>query len=85
MYTFLRNADIVIVSFYRNKGIFQDKDVRGGVILNKTFIGSFPNAERLAAKIFELKREGVEERDLYIVMKDELAIDELRSNCITGR
>ncbi len=50
--------------------------------MNKTFIGSFPNAERLAAKIIELKHEGVEERDLYIVMKDELAVDELRSNAL---
>jgi hypothetical protein len=50
--------------------------------LKKTFIGSFPNSERLAAKIFELKHEGVEERDLYIVMKDDLAVDELRSNAL---
>lgn len=50
--------------------------------MNKTFIGSFPNHERLMSKILELKHEGVEEQDLYIVMKDELAIDELRSNAL---
>lgn len=51
-------------------------------MMNKTFIGSFPNQERLLSKIMELKHEGVEEQDLYIVMKDELAIDELRSNAL---
>ncbi|MCM3709003.1 general stress protein [Sporosarcina luteola] len=50
--------------------------------MNKTFIGSFPNSERLMSKILELKHEGVEEEDLYIVMKDDLAIDELRSNAL---
>lgn len=50
--------------------------------MNKTFIGSFPNHERLMSKILELKHEGVEEQDLYIVMKDEMAIDELRSNAL---
>ena len=50
--------------------------------MDKTFIGSFPNSERLAAKIVELKHEGVEEQDLYIVMKDELAVEELRSNAL---
>ena len=50
--------------------------------MTKTFIGSFPNSERLAAKIFELKHNGVEERDLFVGMKDELAVDELRSNAL---
>lgn len=50
--------------------------------MNKTFIGSFPNHERLMSKILELKHEGVDEQDLYIVMKDELAIEELRSNAL---
>lgn len=50
--------------------------------MNKTFIGSFPNSERLMSKILELKHEGVEEQDLYIGMKDDLAIDELRSNAL---
>jgi len=51
-------------------------------MMDKTFIGSFPNQERLMSKIMELKQEGVEERDLYIVMKDELAVDELRSHAL---
>lgn len=50
--------------------------------MNKTFIGSFPNSERLLSKILELKHEGVDEQDLHIVMKDDLAIDELRSNAL---
>ena len=50
--------------------------------MKKTFIGSFPNHERLLSKIMELKHEGVEEQDLYIVMKDDLAIDELRSSVL---
>ncbi|MCM3743974.1 general stress protein [Sporosarcina luteola] len=50
--------------------------------MKKTFIGSFPNSERLMSKILELKHEGVKEEDLYIVMKDDLAIDELRSSAL---
>ncbi|MDW0116055.1 general stress protein [Sporosarcina thermotolerans] len=46
--------------------------------MRKTFIGSFPNQERLIYKIQELLDKGVEEQDLYIVMKDEKAVDELR-------
>ncbi|MFS0689220.1 general stress protein [Sporosarcina sp. 179-K 8C2 HS] len=51
--------------------------------MKKTFIGSFPNQERLMSKILELKHEGVEEQDLYIGMKDDLAVDELRSHALT--
>jgi len=51
-------------------------------MMNKTFIGSFPTHERLMSKIMELKHVGVEEEDLYIVMKDELAVDELRRHAL---
>ncbi|MDN4608033.1 general stress protein [Sporosarcina highlanderae] len=46
--------------------------------MRKTFIGSFPNRDRLINKIQELMDDGVEEQDLYVVMKDEKAVDELR-------
>lgn len=48
--------------------------------MKKTFIGSFPNKERLVFKIQELKIEGVDEQDMFIVMKDELAVDQLRKH-----
>lgn len=48
--------------------------------MQKTFIGSFPNQERLVAKIVELKIEGVAEQDMSIVMKDEKAVEQLILN-----
>lgn len=48
--------------------------------MKRTFIGSFPSHERLATKIQELKVEGVKEQDMYIVMKDELAVDQLKKH-----
>lgn len=45
--------------------------------LQKTFIGSFPNQQRLVAKIVELKIDGVAEEDMSIVMKDEKAVEQL--------
>ncbi|MBB4823456.1 hypothetical protein HNO89_000676 [Sporosarcina luteola] len=47
--------------------------------MKKTFIGSFPTQERLISKIKELQRKGVKEEDMYIVMKDDLAVAELKS------
>ncbi|MCG3088099.1 general stress protein [Sporosarcina cyprini] len=47
--------------------------------MKKTFIGSFPTQERLISKIKELQRKGVKEDDMYIVMKDDLAVAELKS------
>lgn len=46
--------------------------------MKKTFIGSFPTHDRLAEKIQTLKLDGVKEHDMYIVMKDEVAVEQLK-------
>lgn len=48
--------------------------------MEKTFIGSFPTHERLAAKIQDLKLNGVKEYEMYIVMKDEIAVEQLKTH-----
>ncbi|WOV88226.1 general stress protein [Sporosarcina oncorhynchi] len=48
--------------------------------MKKTFIGSFPTHDRLASKIQHLKSDGVKEHDMYIVMKDEMAVEQLKTH-----
>ena len=48
--------------------------------MKKTFIGSFPTHDRLATKIQHLKLDGVKEHDMYIVMKDEIAVEQLKTH-----
>lgn len=47
--------------------------------MKKTFIGVFQSKDQLFSKIKELQRKGIENKNIYIVARDNLIVEELKS------